>query len=498
MKNILFILFLLVGAQSYSQCFSIETVLADACGNPEGENEMVVLRIDQSIDIANLDVDWPNNSFLGWCTNPAKTILLNNTISSSCGLLLEPVLGIVPANSKLLIVTSTNMLVNANSFDGLTDTLYIVYQCAGNTSGHFSNSASSLRYLTVNYNGTCVQSETVSYLGSSLPGSDGGAIFYDLNGNETYYNTGCNAPVPTMRPNWSFPSEICNTYGLLDLKDFLSPNTTQGGSWSGDIENLHFFNTINKLGTYSITYTVNDPNSCLQSTDSTIMIEVVEAEYEYDTIVVCDSIEYRNYWYTKDSTIYLPVNIGNEYLCDITIVRTYDIETAGFTLLDNDVSLESGASFDFEILGNDPFQYSFSNFEYDSCSFPCIGKTIYPTDHSVYYVDVINEINKCKNTIKLNVTINYQSVLDIPNIFTPNNDGENDVFKLYGSDIERIKFNIYSKWGELLFTGNKLTDYWDGTYNSKPLENGNYVLQIEAAGKDGKQYKEVVNISLVR
>jgi len=151
MKKKLLISFLVFSINLFSQCFSIETILADACGNPEGENEMVVLRINQDIDVANLVFDWPNNSFLSWCSSASLTQQLNNTIVSSCGLLLEPPLGIVPANSKLLVVSSTNMLVNANSFDGLTDTLYIIYQCAGNTAGHFSNSASSPRYLTVSY-----------------------------------------------------------------------------------------------------------------------------------------------------------------------------------------------------------------------------------------------------------------------------------------------------------------------------------------------------------
>ncbi len=127
MKKVFFIISIIFVANSFAQCFNIETILADACGNPEGENEMVVLRIHQDLDISNLEFDWPNNSFLSWCANPTKTAQLNNTIESSCGLLLEPPMGIVPANSKLLIVSSTNMLVSANSFDGLTGYSYILF-----------------------------------------------------------------------------------------------------------------------------------------------------------------------------------------------------------------------------------------------------------------------------------------------------------------------------------------------------------------------------------
>ena len=185
--------FLLIALQakvSYAQCFTIETLLADACGDPEGENEMVTLRINQDVDIDNLVFDWPNNNFLGWCPEPNKTNLLNQTIANACGFLLEPPNGIVPAGEKLIVVSSTNMLVTANSFANLSDTLYIIYQCAGNTSGHFSNSANSPRTLQVSYTGSCTSAQTVSYTATNLIGGDGGAIYYDTLGNGTYYNTG--------------------------------------------------------------------------------------------------------------------------------------------------------------------------------------------------------------------------------------------------------------------------------------------------------------------
>ncbi|MCB0509148.1 MAG: hypothetical protein KDC82_00200, partial [Bacteroidetes bacterium] len=51
----------------FAQCFSVESILADACGDPEGENEMVSLRVNTDLNLNNLVFDWPNNNFLGWC-----------------------------------------------------------------------------------------------------------------------------------------------------------------------------------------------------------------------------------------------------------------------------------------------------------------------------------------------------------------------------------------------------------------------------------------------
>ena len=81
----IFSFLLFIESINAQQCFTIETILADACGDPEGENEMVTLRVNQTIDINNLVFDWPNNSFLGWCPEPNKTNALNQTIANSCG-----------------------------------------------------------------------------------------------------------------------------------------------------------------------------------------------------------------------------------------------------------------------------------------------------------------------------------------------------------------------------------------------------------------------------
>ncbi len=494
MKYLFIFISSILSLTSFSQ-FTIETILADACGNPEGENEMVVLKTTQNIDIDNLVFDWPNNSFLGWCSDAVLTLQLNQTIVSSCGFLLEPPMNIVPMGEKLLIVSSTNMLINANSFDGLTDTLYIIYQCAGNTSGHFSNSANSPRTLIVEYN---TFSQSASYYGTSLVGGDGAAINYDLQGNPTYVNTNCNAPVPNYNPNWDFPNPICNDVNILDLNDFISATGSANGTWSGDIDNGHFFNPINKLGSYSLTYTVLDVNSCLVKTDSTINITVEEQTVSLDTIIKCDSAKYKNIWFYNDTTIDIVLQSGNDFTCNEIIRRTFIIQKANYSLLEYYAKINSGTSYEFTIEGNSNYSYSFISDLEDECVSPC-GKTIiFPKDNSFYTITVVDNDNLCSKDLLLEIEINYNSKINIPNVFTPNNDGENDVFKIYGEDIETVQFYIYSKWGELIFEGNKLSDFWDGTFKNQNVENGIYVVQLKVIGKDKTNFEEVLNLRLFR
>lgn len=500
MKKHLFLFLLLFPFVAINaQCFSIETVLVDACGDPEGENEMVTLRVYEQMDIANLVFDWPNNQFLNWCPNPTTTNLLNQTIISSCGFLLEPPNGIIPAGEKLIVVSSTNMLINANSFEGLNDTIYIIYQCAGNTAGHFSNLATSPRALLVSYNSAaCSSQQTVSYIGANLIGGDGGAIFYSETGQATYYNTGCNAPVPAFNPFWNISSRICDEYGLIDLNDLLSGNATLGGTWSGAVENNHFFNSIGKSGNYSITYTIEDSTSCLESADSTINFIVESANFGRDTIIRCDSILQFGFWITSDTILDIPIQNSNSFRCDSTLKRLYKINQSSFNIEPESIVLNSGESFNFNIEGSNSFTYQFWNEQGDTCFTSCVENNITPINSENYFFEVKDEVNSCSQILSINVQLNYFSELNIPTVFTPNNDGQNDFFKLYAKDIQELKFQIYSRWGELIFEGNDASEFWDGTFKNKELASGLFLVQIKASGKDGQRYDLLKKIKLIR
>lgn len=66
-----------------------------------------------------------------------------------------------------------------------------------------------------------------------------------------------------------------------------------------------------------------------------------------------------------------------------------------------------------------------------------------------------------------------------PNAFTPNGDGINDVFHPIGNviDLESYDFNIYDRWGQVIFRSNDPYEGWDGTSGGKELPNGVYVFR---------------------
>jgi hypothetical protein len=69
----------------------------------------------------------------------------------------------------------------------------------------------------------------------------------------------------------------------------------------------------------------------------------------------------------------------------------------------------------------------------------------------------------------------------IPNVFTPNGDHTNDVFKplFYNCDVSNYELNIYNRWGTLLYQSSDMLQGWDGKYKGIEQELGTYFYYIQ-------------------
>jgi gliding motility-associated-like protein len=89
-------------------------------------------------------------------------------------------------------------------------------------------------------------------------------------------------------------------------------------------------------------------------------------------------------------------------------------------------------------------------------------------------------------------------LLDVPNAFTPGRFGENAVVKVVGFGITRLNWNIYNRWGQLVFTTTDRKQGWDGTFKGvlQPMDVYTYTLDVEFS--DGKKLKKTGDITLLR
>lgn len=98
-------------------------------------------------------------------------------------------------------------------------------------------------------------------------------------------------------------------------------------------------------------------------------------------------------------------------------------------------------------------------------------------------------------------TINIsESKLEIPNAFTPNGDGVNDVFKVKEGYQSIVSFEaaVFNRWGKKLYEWNKLDGGWDGRSGGSDVPDGAYYLVVKARGADGRNYNKKKVINLLR
>jgi gliding motility-associated-like protein len=92
--------------------------------------------------------------------------------------------------------------------------------------------------------------------------------------------------------------------------------------------------------------------------------------------------------------------------------------------------------------------------------------------------------------------------IDVPNAFTPNNDGSNDYFlprQLMSKGVRTFKMTIYNRWGQIIFETNSINGRgWDGKFNDKEQPAGVYIYSINATLQNGGVEKYTGNLTLLR
>ena len=104
----------------------------------------------------------------------------------------------------------------------------------------------------------------------------------------------------------------------------------------------------------------------------------------------------------------------------------------------------------------------------------------------------------CKDTASLVVTIRYLDQIFIPNTFTPNNDGRNDEFRLYGNNIAKAEMKIFNQWGQLVFESSDQYKGWNGYHNGQLQPIGVYVYVMKITLTDNTVINRKGSINLVR
>lgn len=111
---------------------------------------------------------------------------------------------------------------------------------------------------------------------------------------------------------------------------------------------------------------------------------------------------------------------------------------------------------------------------------------------------VTNDLG-CTDTFSRQICVENKVLIYIPNIFSPNGDGNNDVLGIdaYGTGV--IRWTIFSRWGEKIYEANTPDAVWDGTYYGHALDPGVFVVQINYTNQEtGEKGEKISTVTLVR
>ncbi len=104
----------------------------------------------------------------------------------------------------------------------------------------------------------------------------------------------------------------------------------------------------------------------------------------------------------------------------------------------------------------------------------------------------------CTDTLIKTVIIGEDYGIFVPNAFTPNGDGSDDIFQPKGFGISKYEFVVFDRWGEKLFYSNDFNLGWDGTYKGKLSPMSVYVWKITLTDAQGKFHELSGHVTLIK
>ena len=129
-----------------------------------------------------------------------------------------------------------------------------------------------------------------------------------------------------------------------------------------------------------------------------------------------------------------------------------------------------------------------------SCS-SCPNPMVTAQESGTYYLTV-QGVNGCFSSDT--ITVYFDGSIYVPNSFSPDGNGDNDIFYVYGKDIVDFELYIFDRWGELLFQTNDIKQGWDGIYKGKLVKTESYVWRVKYEDIVGNKGELFGTVTLIR
>ena len=122
----------------------------------------------------------------------------------------------------------------------------------------------------------------------------------------------------------------------------------------------------------------------------------------------------------------------------------------------------------------------------------------YAPGNYVVTISMVNGTATCTGSANLTVNVLSHTRAFAPNAFSPNGDGNNDVFEIYGEDIKTLDMKVFNRWGELVYSTTNSMAGWDGSYKGQMQLPGVYTYMVTITYLDNSQESRKGTVTLLR
>ncbi|MEO5569348.1 MAG: gliding motility-associated C-terminal domain-containing protein [Bacteroidia bacterium] len=175
---------------------------------------------------------------------------------------------------------------------------------------------------------------------------------------------------------------------------------------------------------------------------------------------------------------------------DTVLIKVIKVEvTAG-----NDATIVFGESIELNASGANSYLWSPGLYLNDSTLQSPIASPYSTTQYIV-----TGNIDRCSAIDSVTIEIIYiGDAVFVPNSFTPNGDGKNDLFgAVHAGKYDSFDMKIFNRWGEMVFNSNNISEFWDGTYKGLKQTAGVYAYHISLVSGENRILK-IGNVTLLR
>ncbi len=297
--------------------------------------------------------------------------------------------------------------------------------------------------------------------------------------------------------SWTPPADLDNTttatvvYSGAASTDLYVTVSTPAGCKSNDSAHITVF-----PGNFA-TITPDHYSFCPHDTAvPTVNITAgVGASYHWSPAMYLDDS-------TSSAPVIRPVSTQNYTIVVTTINGCKDtlhyyatVFPAALISIPDSVVLYPGESYQIDPLTN---CNSFKWFPPAGLNADNVSNPLATPDISTRYIVNGTTSDGCKSTDSIDIIVNPDGLLVLPNAFTPGT-GANNEFKIIKRGIATLNyFRIFNRWGNLLFETNNIDKGWDGTYNGQPQPLAVYVYEVQAVTSSGAIFNKKGNVTIIR